>query len=537
MVFYLLYEKGVIKKDWRYVDLSFGLIYPNHYELGISSYSIRLIYSIINNEKNFVCERFFLPEKIKYPASEDYFSKEIIRSFENSNLPNDFDILGFSIHFENDFKNILWFLDKAKIPFYSDIRYKLNNENHHKYPLIVGGGPAVTSNPLPLSKIFDCFFIGDAEPNLYPFLNKYIEYKANTINYSQFFEGLKNIEGIFIPKCNNSVKRMVLKNLDESPAPIFQLVVSSDSKKQIFEQNYFIEINRGCPFKCKFCISSFHNYPFRNRSYEKIAEIVDNAIELTDFQKFSLIGSCVSSHPKFLKILNYIIEKGKKFSVPSIRIDHITPQLIEVFEKSNIKTITIAPETGLDSLRFEIGKKITNDKVIEVLNLIKASKIKNVKFYFLIGLPNENDEEIEGIIDLMKNIDKIGFNKNQLKVNINPFIPKLNTPYQSSCCFYTSENFNSLKLRFQKLERELRPIKSINLKIGDIRKEVDDAKLQTLISLGNENITDLMINYYLRGATRGALRAVEKELNFDTDDYFKKIQNGYNPWTIGIIEK
>jgi radical SAM superfamily enzyme YgiQ (UPF0313 family) len=345
------------------------------------------------------------------------------------------------------------------------------------------------------------------------------------------------IDGIFIPNSNNPVKRVVLKNLDDSPSPIIQLLANSHSEKPIFERNYFIEVNRGCPYNCKFCISSFHNYPFRNKSYEEIKKIIDNAIESIDFQKFSLIGSCVSSHPKFLNICNYIIDKGKSFSIPSIRIDHITPQIIEILEKGKVKTVTIAPETGSDSLRFDIGKRIPNEKVIEVLGLIKKSKIKSVKFYFLIGLPNEKEQDITEIINLMKKIDKLGFSKGQLKVNINPFIPKLNTPYQTSSLLYSSENLNKLKLIFHRLEKELKPIKSISLKFGNIKNELIDAKLQTLISLGDRNISELLVNYYSKGAARGALKAAENELNYDINSYLNKIQNGYNPWNLEIMEK
>jgi radical SAM superfamily enzyme YgiQ (UPF0313 family) len=537
MVFDLIKEKGIIKKDWRKIDLTFGLVYPNRYKLGISSYSIRLLYHFINSIDNIVCERFFLPDKVKYPASKDFSSWNSIRSVETSILPNEFDILGFSVHFENDLKNILWFLDKAEIPIYSESRNKKEIKDNYRYPLLVAGGPAITSNPLPLSKIIDCFFIGDAEPNLYEFLKRCIEYKSQPTNYLQFLQKLAQIDGVFIPKINNPAKRIILKNLDLSPIPTYQLLVNVSSESNVFEQNYFVEINRGCPFKCKFCISSYHNFPFRNRSYEEIIKFIDSAINTTKFEKFSLIGSCVSSHPHFMDICYYIIKKGKKFSMPSIRVDHITPQIIELLEKGNIKTITIAPEAGSDSLRFEIGKRISNEKIFEILRLIKASKIKNIKLYFLIGLPNETEEDIKETIDLIKNIDNLGFNKGELRIKINPFIPKLNTPYQTKTLFYTSENFENFRTRFQYLIDELKAFKSVKLRVGDIKNELNEAKMQTLISLGDQSVTDLLIEYYLNGATRVGLRNAERRLNYNIDEYFKKIHDNYNPWNFEMIEK
>ena len=166
-----------IIKDWGKIDISFGLIYPNIYKIGMSSYSIRLLYNMINEYERIACERIFLPEKIKFPASQDYSSINNIRSIENKILPGDFDILGFSMHFENDFRNILWILEKAGIPLSSNERLESSVQENKHYPLIIGGGPVATSNPLPLCKFFYLFFFGDAEPNLVTFFIFFISYQ------------------------------------------------------------------------------------------------------------------------------------------------------------------------------------------------------------------------------------------------------------------------------------------------------------------------------------------------------------------------
>ena len=197
-----------------------------------------------------------------------------------------------------------------------------------------------------------------------------------------------------------------------------------------------------------------------------------------------------------------------------------------------MKTITIAPETGTESLRFDLGKKITNNKILEVLHLIKASKIKNVKFYFLIGLPNENNDDIEEIVNLFQLIEKIGFRENGLRVNINPFVPKLNTPYENQCFFYLTENINIFRSKFVSLKKELKKISSIKIKFKDPKKIINNAKLQTLLSLGDRSVATLLLAYYLNGSDMGALRRAEKEQNFSINNYFKKIQDGYNPWVI-----
>jgi radical SAM superfamily enzyme YgiQ (UPF0313 family) len=526
--------ENVIVKDWRKIDFSFGLIYPNVYKLGMSSYAIRLLYFLLNSFENIACERIFLPENIKiiFPASRDLSSKNNLRSVENKILPEEFDILGFSIHFENDFKNILWILEKAEIPLTYQERHDISNESGNQFPIIVGGGPVVTSNPIPLSKFFDILFIGDAEESLKSFLTIYQHYKKGDFKFREFIENLGLIEGIYIPALKNNVRRAILKNLDNSPTPIFQLISKSPQGSSIFEANFFIEINRGCPYQCKFCISSFHNSPFRNRSYENIKQTIEDGIKCSDFDTISLIGSCISSHPYFKEICEHIVKNGKRLTLPSIRIEHLNTEIIQILEKGNIKTITLAPEAGSESLRFELGKKISNEKIISVLTQIRDSQIKNVKFYFLIGLPGEKEENINDIIDLLKVIDSLGFERNSLRVNINPFIPKLNTPYGKEIFYYIKENSFELTKKYQKLQRELKNISSIKLKFKNFKFIRKNARLQTIISLGDEQISDLLLYYYINGASFTSLEKAEKELNFSINDYLLKIGGSYSPWII-----
>ncbi len=526
--------ENIIIKDWRKIDFSFGLIYPNIYKLGMSSYSIRLLYFLINSFENIACEHIFLPENVqlRFPASKDYNSKNLLRSLENKVLPDEFDILGFSMHFENDFKNILWILEKSEIPLTAQERYKVSNEGNAKFPLIIGGGPVVTSNPKPFSTIFDILFIGDAEPNLKLFFKIYQAYKKENIEYREFLETLGLIEGIYIPTLNMKTRRATLKNLDDSPTPTIQMITKSSDEKSIFESNFLVEINRGCPYQCKFCISSFHNFPFRNRSFKNIKQSVEDGIKFSNFETISLIGSCVSSHPKFKQICELIINNGKRLTVPSIRIEHINKELIQVFEKSNIKTITLAPEAGSESLRFSLGKMIPNEKIFSVLTQIKDSKINNVKLYFLIGLPNEKDENIDEIINLLKLIDDLGFHRNSVRVNINPFIPKLNTPYEKEIYFYLQENNDKLVKKYQKLLKELKNISSLKLKFKHFKSIIKDARLQTILSLGNQQTSELILNYYFKGATPSALKRAENELDFSLNDYLLRIKECYTPWII-----
>jgi radical SAM superfamily enzyme YgiQ (UPF0313 family) len=524
-------EYNIFVKDLRNIDIKFGLIYPNIYSVGMSSYSIRFLYSYLNSFENIACERIFLPQKIKYPASKDYHSIDIIRSLENHLLPRDFDILGFSIQFENDFKNILWILEKSGILLSRTERYEKSQHDKLYNPLIIGGGPVATSNPLPLSKIFDIFFIGDAEPNLDAFLQYFMDFKFVTQNINELYKNLVKVNGIYIPHLKNEVERVYVNSLDESLIPIYQIMAKEKDSAGGFQNTYFVEINRGCPYQCKFCISSFHNQPFRNRSFKQIKQALMEAVSELDVKKVSLIGSCISSHPHFLEICEYIIKLKKNLSIPSIRIDHITSETIDILERGNIKTITIAPESGSERLRFELGKRITDDQFFNIVLKIRDSEISNIKMYFLVGLPNESENEIMDTVNFIKKIETFGFKKDSIRININPLIPKLNTPYEKKMEYYFENNLSVLNEKLTKIKDELKDLFSVKLKIKDTNNIVKNARLQTLFSLGDDKVSDLLLEYYNYGANFGALRRAEKIMNFSINDYFLKIQNCFNPWT------
>lgn len=509
----------------------FGLIYPNKKSIGSSSYSIRLLYHLLNSFPFVQCERIFLPDHVTFPASRDFSPLKQLNSQEHSIFPLEFDILGFSVHYENDFRNILWFLDKLQIPLEWQKRRELKQKTGKNYPLLIAGGPVITSNPLPLSEIIEMFFIGDVEPLLEDFLTLFSEFLEHD-DYELLIKQIFQLKGIYLPKLNNRIQRQVLNDLNLSNVPINQLITDVESQNNvnsIFSDKFLLEINRGCPFQCKFCISSFHNQPFRNRSFEQIKEIID-IIKYNETKKVGLIGSCVTAHPHFYEFCQYILESGMKFSIPSIRLEYLNEKMIRLFEKANIKTITIAPEAGSEKLRFNLGKRIEDQQIIAACEKIKNSQIRNIKFYFLMGLPQENDSDIENIVKLIKKIDLLKFPRKALRVNVNPFIPKLNTPFEYHTENFLSKNLNIFKHRYQILENGLKNIDSVKIKFRKIKNLIKEARIQTLFSVGDEEVSELLIKYYQNGANFGSLRRVLKESHFSLDNYLLRIQNGYSPW-------
>jgi radical SAM superfamily enzyme YgiQ (UPF0313 family) len=527
----MLGKKGIIK-NWRNIDISFGLVYPNIHRIGMSSYSIRLLYTLFNQYENVACERFFLPEGVKFPASSDFQTREELRSIENKLPLKNFDMLGFSIQFENDFKNILWILEKGGIPFLSKERRRLTKERGIRFPLLIAGGPVPTSNPKPISKIFDVFVIGDLEPILKTLLETFIKYSRGELSYEKLIQEMKYISGIYLPSLENEVTRSILQDLDNSPNPRIQFTQSGKDTQDILVNSFFIEINRGCPYQCKFCITSFHNKPSRFKSFETIKDDIIKGMEYSNFDSISLIGPCASGHPQFLKICQFIIDKNKRLLIPSIRIDHLTSDILEVLEKGNIKTITMAPETGSEELRYQIGKRISNENILNLLREIKDSTISNVKLYFLIGLPNEKMSHIRETIDMIKEMDKIGFNKDAIRISVNPLVPKLGTPYEKEIKFYLTDNLNKIKRKYKEIEENLGNLYSIKFKFKNIKKIIKSARLQTILSLGDRRINELLIEYYKNGANFGAFRRAQSILNFSIDDYLLKIKDCYTPWVL-----
>lgn len=527
-------ELNVIKKDWRRkIKLSFALIYPNIYSVGMSSYSIHLLYSILNSREDVACERFFLPQRVKYPASQDTsLNPNHIVSIENGIPLKEFDILGFSIQFENDYRNVLWILDAAGIPIRINERKVREKNLNEIYPKIIAGGPCATSNSMVLSEYIDYFFIGDVESNINDFLDLAIESKDNSGNLNFDLTKLIKINGIFIPSIQNECTRAVLNNLDDSESPLQQtrpIFKKKSVVKLAFGDTFLLEINRGCPFSCKFCISSHHNAPFRNKTYGNIINTIDQAIQLQNIKKITFIGSSVSSHPKFTDICKYVVEKNINIMIPSIRIDQFSNELIKVLERGNIRTITIAPETGYDKLRATIGKKISNEQIIKAAKTIRDSKIRNIKLYFLIGLPGEGEEDIDKIIGLVAGISDLGFDKNALRVNINPFIPKLNTPYQIYTKYFTKDNFNTLKRHYEKIQKGFSKLPAVKMKFKNIKILLNNAMIQTIFSLGDIEVSKMLGDYYNDGATYVALKKAATNRGFSIDEYFKRIMEGYNP--------
>ena len=490
-------EKNVIIKNPLKTDIRFGLVYPNVYKTAMSSLGYQILYNYVNEREDSYCER------IIYPS---------VRSLETNSPLADFDIISFSLQYEQDYFNALEILRDAGIPLRREDRTSDD-------PLIIAGGPCASSNPLPLSDFIDIFVIGEAEAVLYDFLDLYLE---SDIKNKRDLSPFLNMQGLYVSQFNNNAKIILLDDMNDAYHLTYPIVTETDDKDFMpaFSNTILLNVSRACSRGCRFCMSSYMYRPLRETDLENLLSIAEDARSNTGLNKISLIGAAVSDYSKINELTETLREKGFQVSTPSMRIESITRETLVALKSSGLKTLTIAPES-IYSLRKRINKDIKDEDVFRVIN--DAVELGfNIKLYFLIGLPYETQDDIDELASLMKQIDSMKYNidsnsessiksndisiksmsnssskndsafsrkkskssKKKSKVSIsfsvNPVIPKPHTPLQ-----WESYDMKGIKSKIRYLKK--------NLKGLDIK--FDSAKMgliQYVLSCGDKEIGDLI---------------------------------------------
>lgn len=561
-----MHEYNVIRKPWREDHLRIALVYPNVYS-AMAGLTIQTLYHIWNKFPEVICERFFMPSKelnivrssykhknIKYSINSNkkirqYQTYPKQRSLENQMPLTSFDIIAFTVSYELDFPNILWILNNGNIPLFRKDRdnyrdnYRDNLESNKDFPLILAGGPVIRSNPLPIEQFIDCAFIGEIEPVNDLMINSWFKSRnlETTYTYSDiqihFLQSLQNIPGFWVPKLYDSkvhkeIERVYVKNLDNYPHPLEQIIPkfnNSEINPLPFGESVYIEVNRGCPHFCRFCMTGSQLKPFRNRSLSNLKEIIKSALKKSDVSKVVLIGSSVTDHPKFEELCKFLVDLQVEFSIPSIRIDTLTKKFAMYLAKSGMKTVAIAPETGTNELRQKLNKNITNTQIINGAKLLFQAGIPNIKLYILYGLPFETEEDIDSIPKLAKNIAALGYGKNGVKLSINPFIPKAHTPFEGYIDNFEDANLLTLK---KKLNRIISPLK------GDKQIKYDflspeEAYIQTFLALGDKNMSKLILEYFNCGRGLKKWYQLTKKQHLNNSELFTRFFQGIKGASFG----
>lgn len=456
--FLLSKERGTIKKDHG-GKIKICLIYPNVYKIGTSNLGFQTVYRLFNERKDVVCERSFLPSAEDLSAYRD----TPLFSFESKKPLYEFDILAFSLCFENDYPNILKILALSKISLLSKDR-----ESYH--PLLVAGGILCFSNPEPIADIFDVIFVGEAEELIDNFLDTYHEVKSSSYE-KDFKENLKKqlmrFEGFYIPEAYREIydssgkiiKREILwKDAPEKIKKIycrdftdkfsFSQIITPESA---FPNMFLIETMRGCPFRCRFCLVGHIFNPIRKSSIKKLKLKLE---EINNFhrQTIGLIAPSLSAHKEIIELLK---DENIELSFTSLRADKPTINILDHLTRR--KTLTLAPEAGSERLRRVIKKGILEEDLLMIAEKLGEKGLESLKLYFMIGLPFETYEDIEEIIRLINKI-RTKFQR-KITASISIFVPKPHTPFQ----WHRMDDYETVKDKLKKLKKDTIKIKGFNL--------------------------------------------------------------------------
>jgi radical SAM superfamily enzyme YgiQ (UPF0313 family) len=401
-------EEGATIKDWG-GRLPVALIYPNSYYLGMSNLGLHAIYGLLNSYNNVVCERVFLEPGDKNPPV----------SLESQRPLADFAVLAFSLSYELDYFNVVSILKASGLPLYAADR----DERH---PLVIAGGPTVTANPAPVSPFFDAISIGEAEPLLpamLPVLQEGIGERRN-----ELLKGLAALPGIYVPALPPAtpVPRRWAENLGDFATT--SVILTPDTE---LGDLYLIEAERGCQRGCRFCMVGGTFAPMRFRPAERLIEQARQGLKHR--RRIGLVGPAVTDHPQIAEVLSGLLRLGAELSVSSLRIGSLSGGILKLLTQGKVRTVTAAPEAGSQRLREAIRKGISEEEILAAAAHIAGQGIRQLKLYFMLGLPTETDEDAADIARLTLAVKEI-LDRQQsgtrITVNITPFVPKAGTPFQ-----------------------------------------------------------------------------------------------------------
>jgi len=520
-------ERGTVYKA-RGAEVEVALAYPNTYHVGMSNLGLHQIYSVLNNRPDTACERTFLPDE--EDLAEYQRTGTRLFTLETGRPVREFDILAFSVSFEQDYLNIMDMLDLAGIP--AD-----KKERTAADPLVVFGGICSFFNPEPLADFFDAVIVGEGEEVSGEFVEAY---KKNRMQgRPELLRSLSAVPGVYVPEfyeevytpdgalsarkklCDFAPDRVVkrtVRTINSMPAATAIFTPHTE-----FSDMHLAEITRGCGRHCRFCIAGYIYLPPRCLSINNAKQHAEQADAACG--KIGLVGAAISDYPEIDELCS-AIQGG--ISVSSLRADSLDEPLVRRLAASGQKTISIAPEAGSERLRKVINKNITEDDLARAAHRTFSAGIPNLKLYFIIGLPTEEPEDIDAIISLTERMHQIQLNHaraagkiGRITLSVNSFVPKPFTPFQ----WEPMEDTARLNRKLRMLEKAARKIGNVNV-IHDLPKW---EYIQALLSRGDRRIGKLIRAASLNG---GDWKKAAKELKMETDWYVTR-PRGFNevlPW-------
>ena len=442
-------EYGQIIKDKDSVKARFAFCFPDSYEIGMSNLGMRILYGVLNQSDDVWCERVFAPWQDMTAKLRE--KNILLKAHESGDDVRDFDFLGFTLQYEMCYTNILNVLELAGIPLCAADRGE-------EYPIVIGGGPC-SVNPEPIAEFFDLFNIGEGEEMLPEIVALYVKMKEAGASKKEFLlEAARTISGVYVPSLYDveynedgtvksytpnaegvptSVKKRIVENLDTMYFP--EAVVMP--YLETVQDRIMLEVFRGCIRGCRFCQAGMIYRPVREKSPETLLRQAKCIYEATGYEEISLTSLSISDYTKLPELTDGLIEwtneKKVNLSLPSLRIDSFTKELMEKVASVRASSITFAPEAGTQRLRDVINKNVTEEDLMRSASIAFGSGKEQVKLYFMNGLPTETDEDVEGIAKLAKaTIEQFyatpGHSRRApgVTVSVSCFVPKPFTPFQ-----------------------------------------------------------------------------------------------------------
>jgi radical SAM-linked protein len=402
--------------------LKFALAFPDVYEVGMSHLGIQILYSILNSRRDIAAERFFAP----WPDLEEKLRAENVPlcSLENMTPLDQFDIVGFSLQYELSFTNVLNMLDLGGIPLRA-------RDRKGKLPIVIAGGPCAF-NPAPMADFIDAFLIGEGEEAVTEIADAVLAAKRKKLDRKETLESLAEIEGVYAPSVNRGklISKRAIADLDDWRVPLKPMVPLA----RAVHDRINLEIARGCTRGCRFCQAGMVWRPLRERSQSVLEDMAREMISSTGYEELSLLSLSTGDYSRVEQLLASLMNSycGKRIAVslPSLRTETLTGSLIEQVRRVRKTSFTLAPEAGTERLRRIINKGNTEADLIGTAQMVFSAGWRAIKLYFMLGLPGETGEDLDGIIDLAAKVARTGRNRKQVTVSVSSFVPKPHTPFQ-----------------------------------------------------------------------------------------------------------
>ena len=525
-------EVGYIRKPHG-GRLRVALAFPNTYFVGMSNLGFQTVYKLFNAEPDIVCERVFLPPKTELAAQ--LASGAPLLTIESQTPVADFDVLAFSVSFEWDYTNVLTLMRLAGLPPRTEART-------FRDPLVLIGGAVTFVNPEPLAPFADVIAAGEGEvliPGLLRAFNAASD-RAHLLRllatergfYIPSFYDVRYADNgtiaAFVPRegtgAPSVVKKAALKST-EAVDPPATTIFTPDTE---FGSRLLVEVVRGCANLCRFCWAGYNYLPVRAFPKDRILQLAEQARMHSN--RVGLVSIALCDHPEIEEILTQLSRMGYAISPASLRLDDITPRIIQLLKESGERTITIAPETGSDRLRRVINKTITNDEILSCAEMIFAAGIENLKLYFMLGLPTETDEDLVAIRDLVVQLREVMLAQararghlGKIVGSVNPLVPKPGTAYQ----WLPMEDDTVVERKIQRMRGLMAGIDNVYFNIKSERHSF----YQALLSLGDRRVAPAIEAAERNG---GNWRAAVADSGVDADFFVfrDRSHDAVLPWDI-----